>query len=77
MAAPVNYPYVESFDRTVPSFALFFAKEYAIGFVLGAILAIIVIGFPGGITGSVELLAARLRRSKAKTPVASGKTVMP
>jgi branched-chain amino acid transport system permease protein len=29
-------------------------------FVLGAVLAIIVIGFPGGITGAVELLAARL-----------------
>lgn len=38
VAAPVNYPYVESFDRTVPSFALFFAKEYAIGFVLGYII---------------------------------------
>lgn len=46
-------------------------------FVLGAILAIIVIGFPGGITGSVELLAARLRRNKTKAPVASGKTVTP
>lgn len=46
-------------------------------FVLGAILAIIVIGFPGGITGAVELLAVRLHRGKTKTPVAAGKTVTP
>lgn len=46
-------------------------------FVLGAVLAIIVIGFPGGIVGAFELLGAHFRRSKDKTPVAAGKTVMP
>ncbi|HWK86751.1 MAG TPA: branched-chain amino acid ABC transporter permease [Xanthobacteraceae bacterium] len=46
-------------------------------FVLGAVLAIIVIGFPGGIVGAFELLGARLRRSKDKAPVAAGKTVTP
>lgn len=46
-------------------------------FVLGAVLAIIVIGFPGGIVGAFELLGARLRRSRDKTPVAAGKTVTP
>jgi branched-chain amino acid transport system permease protein len=46
-------------------------------FVLGAVLAIIVIGFPGGIVGAFELLGARFRRSKDKAPVAAGKTVTP
>lgn len=45
-------------------------------FVLGAVLAIIVIGFPGGIVGAFELLAARFRRSnKGEAPVAARKTV--
>lgn len=44
-------------------------------FVLGAVLAIIVIGFPGGIVGAFELAAARFRRSKDKAPVAARKTV--
>lgn len=35
-------------------------------FVLGAVLAVIVIGFPGGIVGAVELLSARLRQPKAE-----------
>jgi branched-chain amino acid transport system permease protein len=46
-------------------------------FVLGAVLAIIVIGFPGGIAGAFELLGARFRRSQDKTPVAARKTVTP
>lgn len=35
---PVNLAHVDSFDRTLPSYALFFVKEYAIGFVLGYIV---------------------------------------
>jgi branched-chain amino acid transport system permease protein len=46
-------------------------------FVLGAVLATIVIGFPGGIAGAFELLAARFRRSKDKTPVAAREAVTP
>lgn len=38
IAVPINYAYVDSFDRTVPSFALLILKEYAIGFVLGYIV---------------------------------------
>jgi branched-chain amino acid transport system permease protein len=45
-------------------------------FVLGAVLAIIVIGFPGGIVGAVELLAARLRQPKTES-VAVKKEVTP
>lgn len=37
-ASPINLAYVESFDRTIPSYALFFLKEYFIGFVLGYIV---------------------------------------
>jgi len=35
IAVPINMPHVDQFDRTATSFALLFAKEYAIGFVLG------------------------------------------
>ena len=42
---------------------------------LVAVLAIIVIGFPGGIVGAFELLAARFRRSKGEAPVAARKAV--
>jgi type III secretion protein T len=38
VAVPINLAYVDSFDRTLPSYALFFAKEYAIGFVLGYVV---------------------------------------
>lgn len=38
IAMPINYGNAESFDRTIPSYALFFAKEYAIGFVLGYVV---------------------------------------
>ncbi|WP_378940858.1 type III secretion system export apparatus subunit SctT [Mesorhizobium sp. ANAO-SY3R2] len=38
VAAPINYAHLDSFDRTIPSYALVFAKEYAIGFVLGYIV---------------------------------------
>ncbi|WP_294641449.1 type III secretion system export apparatus subunit SctT [uncultured Aureimonas sp.] len=38
IAVPINYAYVDAFDRTVPSFALYLLKEYAIGFVLGYIV---------------------------------------
>ena len=44
-------------------------------FVLGAVLAIIVIGFPGGIMGAAELLAARFRRPKAEAVKAKAKAV--
>lgn len=39
LAIPVNLDLVESFDRSAVSFALVFAKEYAIGFVIGALVA--------------------------------------
>jgi type III secretion protein T len=32
---PINIAHVDDFDRTVPTFALYFVKEIAIGFVLG------------------------------------------
>ncbi len=38
VAAPINYAHVGSFDRTIPSYALFFLKEFAIGFILGYIV---------------------------------------
>lgn len=38
IAVPINYAYVAGFDRTIGSFALYFLKEYAIGFVLGYII---------------------------------------
>ncbi len=38
IAVPINLAYVDSFDRTIPSYALVFAKEYAIGFVLGYVV---------------------------------------
>jgi type III secretion protein T len=38
VAVPINLVYVDMFDRTVASFALYFVKEYAIGFVLGYIV---------------------------------------
>lgn len=38
IAVPINLAHVDAFDRTVPSFALFFVKEYAIGFVLGYVV---------------------------------------
>jgi len=37
-ALPMNLAYVDAFDRSVPSYALFFLKEYAIGLVLGYIV---------------------------------------
>lgn len=47
-------------------------------FVLGAVLAIIVIGFPGGIAGAIELLAARWRQPKREPAVKPmKKTVTP
>ncbi|MBC8129611.1 MAG: type III secretion system export apparatus subunit SctT [Rhizobiaceae bacterium] len=38
IAVPINLVHVDSFDRTVPSYALYFLKEFAIGFVLGYIV---------------------------------------
>lgn len=38
VAAPINYAHIDSFDRTIPSYALFFVKETAIGFILGYIV---------------------------------------
>lgn len=38
IAVPINLAHVDAFDRTIPSFAIFFAKEYAIGFVLGYVV---------------------------------------
>lgn len=38
VAAPINYAHIGSFDRTIPSYALFFIKETAIGFILGYIV---------------------------------------
>jgi type III secretion protein T len=35
IAVPINLPHVDQFDRSATSFAFVFAKEYAIGFVLG------------------------------------------
>lgn len=35
---PVNMAHVDSFDRSLPSYALYFLKEYSIGFVLGYIV---------------------------------------
>jgi branched-chain amino acid transport system permease protein len=46
-------------------------------FVLGAVLAIIVIGFPGGIAGAVELLATRWRQPKHETVKPVKKSVTP
>ncbi len=46
-------------------------------FVLGAVLAIIVIGFPGGIAGAIEVLAARLRQRKTESATAVKKAVTP
>jgi branched-chain amino acid transport system permease protein len=46
-------------------------------FVLGAVLAIIVIGFPGGIAGAVELLAARWRQPKRESVKPVKKAVTP
>lgn len=37
-AVPINLAFVDAFDRTLPSYALFFVKEYAIGFVLGYVV---------------------------------------
>jgi branched-chain amino acid transport system permease protein len=45
-------------------------------FVLGAVLTIIVIGFPGGIAGAVELLATRRRHPKSEA-AAMKKAVTP
>ncbi|WAJ30525.1 type III secretion system export apparatus subunit SctT [Antarcticirhabdus aurantiaca] len=38
IAVPINYAHAADFDMTVVSFALFFVKEYAIGFVLGYVV---------------------------------------
>ena len=38
IAAPINFAHIDSFDRTIPSYALFFVKEFGIGFVLGYIV---------------------------------------
>jgi type III secretion protein T len=38
IAVPINLAHIDGFDRSIPSYALFFAKEYAIGFVLGYIV---------------------------------------
>ena len=38
IAVPINYAHLDSFDRTAASYALYFVKEYAIGFVLGYIV---------------------------------------
>ncbi|MGQ3211788.1 type III secretion system export apparatus subunit SctT [Shinella sp.] len=38
VAAPINYAHIDNFDRTIPSYALFFVKECAIGFILGYIV---------------------------------------
>ncbi|HVT55313.1 MAG TPA: branched-chain amino acid ABC transporter permease [Xanthobacteraceae bacterium] len=46
-------------------------------FVLGAVLAIIVIGFPGGIAGAVELLATRWRQPQRETVEPVKKAVTP
>ena len=46
-------------------------------FVLGAVLAIIVIGFPSGIAGAIELLVARWRQPKRETVKAMKKAVTP
>jgi type III secretion protein T len=35
IVVPVNLAHVDGFDRTVTSYAVYFAKEYAIGFLLG------------------------------------------
>jgi hypothetical protein len=45
--------------------------------VLGAVLANIVIGFPGGIAGAVELLAARWRQPKRESVKPVKKAVTP
>ena len=37
-AVPINLVHVDGFDRTLPSYALFFVKEYSIGFVLGYVV---------------------------------------
>lgn len=46
-------------------------------FVLGAVLAVIVIGFPSGIAGAVELLIARWRQPKRETVNPMKKAVTP
>jgi branched-chain amino acid transport system permease protein len=46
-------------------------------FVLGAVLAIIVIGFPGGIAGAVELLVVRFRQPKGEAVKPVKKAVTP
>ena len=38
VAVPINLPHVDAFDRTITSFAVYFVKEYAIGFVLGYVV---------------------------------------
>jgi type III secretion protein T len=38
---PVNLDWAQSFDRSLIAYAILFAKEYAIGFVLGAIVSAI------------------------------------
>ncbi len=35
VAVPMNYAAADGFDRSVPTFALLFAKEYVLGFLLG------------------------------------------
>src|SRR5262249_22771871 len=38
IAVPVNMAYVDQFDRNVLTFAAYFVKEYAIGFLLGYLI---------------------------------------
>lgn len=37
--SPVNLEFAASFDRSVPTLAVYFAKEYAIGFLLGNLIS--------------------------------------
>lgn len=38
VVVPVNLAHVDAFDRTIPTYAIYFLKEYAIGFVLGYVV---------------------------------------
>lgn len=38
VAVPINLVHVDAFDRTITTFAVYFVKEYAIGFVLGYVV---------------------------------------
>lgn len=38
IAVPINLVHVDAFDRTITTFAIYFVKEYAIGFVLGYVV---------------------------------------